>query len=114
MYDRVVQSGISTQRVGVANMQGLTLFRNVGPASHEAPQQEAESAAMPLEEGQPHLWLAALLVLVAALWITNQHFSFGPLNLAFVILTVIAGTVLLKTIFGRVHIPGLSQVILAA
>lgn len=113
-YDRVVQSGISTQRVGVANMQGLTLFKDVSPASHEAPQQEAEAAAMPQDQGQPNLWLAALFVLIAALWVTNRNIDFGPLNLAFVILTVIAGTVLLKTIFGRIHIPGLSQVILAA
>lgn len=112
--DRVVQSGISTQRVGVANMQGLTLFRDVGPGSHEAPQMEAQAAAQNTDQGQPHLWLAALLVLVAALWITNQHYSFGPLNLAFVTLTVIAVSVLLKTIFGRINVPGLSQVILAA
>lgn len=114
MYDRVVQSGVSTQRVGVANMQGLTLFRDVGPASHEAPVVEAETNAMPPQEGSPHLWLAALIVLAVALWITNQHFDFGPLNLAFIVLVTMAGMVLLKTIFGRFHVPGLSQVVLAA
>lgn len=114
MYDRVVQSGISTQRVGVSNMSGLTLMRNVGPASHEAPQEEAQSAAQYQPEGQPHLWLAALLVLVAALWILNRNISFGPFNIAFGVIATIAVIVLLKTVFGRIHVPGLSQVILAA
>ena len=112
--DRVVQSGISTQRVGVGNMQGLTLFSGVGPAYHESPgQEEAESAGVD-NQGSPHLWLAALLVLAATLWIVNQHYEFGPLNLAFIILVVMAGSVLLKTIFGRFYVPGLSPVILAA
>ena len=115
MYDRVTQSGISTNRVGVGNMQGLTLFRDIGPAAHLAPDVEAQEAAQAgVEEGSPHLWLAALLVLGAALWIINQHYKFGVFNLAFIVLVVISVSVLLKTIFGRVHIPGLSQVILAA
>lgn len=114
-FDRVVQSGISTQRVGVANMQGLTLMSGIGPDYHEAPQQEADENAMAgVQEGSPHLWLAALLVLVAALWIINQHYKFGVFNLAFIVVTVLAMSVLLKAIFGKYHVPGLSQVIMAA
>lgn len=114
-FDRVVQSGVSTQRVGVANMQGLTLFRDIGPDYHLSPEVEADEAAMAgVEEGSPHLWLAALLVAIAALWIVNQHYKFGVFNLAFIVLVVIAVSVLLKTVFGRFHVPGLSQVILAA
>ena len=67
-----------------------------------------------VEEGSPHLWLAALLILGAALWIVNQHYKFGVFNLMFIVLVVIAVSVLLKTIFGRFHVPGLSQVIMAA
>lgn len=112
-FDRVVQTGISPQRVGVANMQALTLFEDV-PAFHEAPGQEfAENTGGP-PPGSPHLWLSALIVLIVALWIVNQHFKFGPLNLMFIILTTIAGIVLLKTIFGKFHVPGLSQVVMAA
>jgi hypothetical protein len=114
-FDRVVQSGVSTQRVGVANMQGLTLFKSIGPDYHIAPDVEASEAAMAgVEEGSPHLWLAALLVAIAALWIVNQHYKFGVFNLMFIVLVVIAVSVLLKTVFGRFHVPGLSQVILAA
>lgn len=114
-FDRVVQSGISTQRVGVSNMQGLTLFRDIGPDYHLAPDVEAEENAMAgVEQGSPHLWLAALLVLIAALWIVNQHYKFGVFNLAFIVLVVIATSVLLKTVLGRFHVPGLSQVVLAA
>lgn len=113
--DRVTQSGISVNRVGVANMQRETLFRDIGPAYHEAPGVEAAEAAQAgVEEGSPHLWLAALLVLAAALWILNQHYKFGVFNLAFIVLVVLATSVLLKTFAGRFHIPGLSQVILAA
>lgn len=112
-FDRVVQFGTSPQRVGVANMQKLTLFEDV-PAYHESPGQEfAENTGAP-PPGSPHLWLAALLVLVTALWIVNRHFSFGPLNLVFIILVTISGIVLLKTVFGKFHVPGLSQVVLAA
>lgn len=114
-FDRVVQSGISTQRVGVSNMQGLTLFRDIGPDYHLSPETEADENAMAgVETGSPHLWLAALLVLAAALWIMNQHFKFGVFNLAFIVLVVISVSVLLKTIFGKFHVPGLSPVILAA
>lgn len=114
-FDRVTQSGVSTQRVGVANMQGLTLFRDIGPDYHLAPDVEAEEAATAgTDQGSPHLWLAALLVLAAALWILNQHFKFGVFNLAFIVLVVLSTTVLLKTVFGRFHVPGLSPVILAA
>ena len=41
--------------------------------------------------GSPHLWLAALLVLVAALWIVNQHVRFGPLNLLFILMSLHPG-----------------------
>jgi hypothetical protein len=114
-FDRVTQSGISVNRVGAANMQGLTLFRDIGPDYHLSPDVEATEAAMAgTEQGSPHLWLAALLVLAAALWILNQNYKFGVFNLAFIVLVVLSTTVLLKTIFGRFHIPGLSPVILAA
>jgi hypothetical protein len=113
MYDRVTQSGIAPQKVGVAGMPGLTLFRD-SPNYHEAPTQEFDEATAAPPPGAPHLWLAALLVLVAALWIVNQHVKFGPLNLAFVVLVTMAGFVLLKAIFGKYHVPGLSQVVLAA
>jgi hypothetical protein len=114
-FDRVVQSGISTQRIGAANMQGLTLFKDIGPDYHLAPDVEAtENAMAGVEEGSPHLWLAALLVLVAALWIVNQHYKFGVFNLAFIVLVVMASSVLLKTVFGKFHVPGLSQVVLSA
>lgn len=113
-FDKVTQSGISVNRIGAANMQGLTLFQGVGPQYHESPgQEEAESEGVS-DQGSPHLWLAALLVLAATLWIVNQHYEFGPLNLAFIILVVMAGSVLLKTIFGKFYVPGLSPVILAA
>lgn len=114
MFDRVTTAGIAPHKVGVAGMPALTLFQTVGPAYHEAPGQEAAESAAPVEEGSPHLWLAALLVLVAALWIVNQHVQFGPLNLAFLVIVVMAVSVVLKTIFGRFHVPGLSQVVLAA
>lgn len=114
MYDKVTQSGISVNRVGAANMSGLTLFQGVGPAYHESPGEEERASAGAGDEGSPHLWLAALLVLAATLWIVNQHYSFGPLNLMFLVLVFVAGSVLLKTIFGRFHVPGLSSVILAA
>ena len=94
-------------------MSGLTLFRD-SVQYHESPGQEFEESTASPPPGAPHLWLAALLVLVAALWIVNQHFKFGPLNLAFVVLVTMAGFVLLKAFFGRYHVPGLSQVILAA
>ncbi len=111
-YDRVVQSGTSVNRVGVANMQRLTLFEEL-PLLHQSPGEEM-AAQEERPSGSPHLWLAALLVLVAALWIVNQHVRFGPLNLLFILLAVIAGIVLLKTFFARYHVPGLSQVILAS
>lgn len=111
-FDRVVQFGTSPSRVGVGNMQKLTLFEDV-PAYHEAPGQEmAENTGAP-PPGSPHLWLAALIVLVVALWLTNQHYQFGPLNLLFVILTTVAGIALLKTVFAKFHVPGLSQVVLS-
>ena len=113
-YDKVVQFGTSVNRVGVANMQSLTLMPNEdAPAYHEAPGMEyTESQGLPAP-GSPHLWLAALLVLVAALWLVNQHYQFGPLNLLFVLLVTIAGIALLKTFFGRFHVPGLSQVVMS-
>src|SRR4029077_5755522 len=110
--DRVAQFGFS-RNVGVANMQGLTLFRdtNTSPGS---PEVEAESnSGANQASGSPHLWLAALIVGAAALWILNQHVTFGPLNLLFILIAVIAGIVLLKTFFGRYYVPGLSPVILA-
>lgn len=110
--DRVAQFGFS-RNVGVANMQGLTLFQDVNlqPGS---PETEAQSNnGVPQASGSPHLWLAALIVGAAALWIVNQHVAFGPLNLLFILMAVIAGIVLLKTFFGRYYVPGLSPVILA-
>lgn len=113
-FDRVTTAGMAPNRVGVAGMPALTLFQTVGPQYHERPGQEAAESEAPAEEGSPHLWLAALLVLAGTLWVINQHFGFGPLNLMFLVLVFIAGSVLLKTVFGRFHVPGLSQVILAA
>jgi uncharacterized membrane protein len=113
VYDRMVQQGTSTQRVGVANMQGLTLFRDT-PNYHQAPQEEFDASTAAPPPGAPHLWLAALLVLVAALWIINQHYKFGPLNLAFIIVSTMAGFVLLKALAAKYYVPGLTPVILAA
>lgn len=119
MYDRMVQSGIAVNRIGVAGMPGLTLFPGGPDASdnpnlHESPGQEfRENQGLP-PQGSPHLWLSALLVLVAALWIINQHVKFGPLNLAFIILSTMAGFVLAKALLGKYHVPGLSAVVLAA
>ena len=114
-FDRVTQFGTSVNRVGVSNMQGLTLMPSDDNANiHASPQEEFDGTMGAQPPGSPHLWLAALLVLVAALWIVNQHYSFGPLNLAFILIATVAGIVLLKTFFGRFHVPGLSQVILSA
>lgn len=111
-FDRVVQFGTSPQRVGVANMQKLTLFEDV-PAYHESPGMEFDENTGGPPPGSPNLWLAALVVLTAALWLMNQHFKFGPLNLIFMVLVVISGIALAKTFAGRFHVPGLSQVILS-
>jgi hypothetical protein len=120
-FDKVVQTGISPNRVGAANMQGLT-FMDYGdpPQDHIPPDVEGrpeDSGA----GGNPVMFLIGFILILALLWLARHNsghlkaeaFGINLFNLLVITITAIVGIVLFKVIFTRFPIPGLTPLIAA-
>lgn len=115
MFDRVTQGGISTSRLGVANMQGLTLPYD--QADDHTPPAAAENEAM--FGGNPSVVLIGFAGLLALLWFVRRHsshlqqeaFGINVFNLLVITLTAIVGIVTFKLVFNRVPVPGVTALV---
>ncbi len=129
------QPGISTGAVGAANMQALTLFdaepylpppdvANDYSDSGGATAGEVIGPNHPSLTGQgsPHLVLLGLILGLVALGflqkesahITKNTIALNAFNFSFVILATMVGFVIMKVIFAKFPVPGVSQVVHAA
>jgi len=122
------QPGIDTSGIGVANVQALTLF-SAEPSTPsfpiEAQLMDGNSAAMSGEHpagGNP-VWVVmvgiGLLVLLGWLRKQSSHLegqtiAFNAFNFVAMILTVMVGFVLVKMLFAKFPVPGVTQFVHAA
>lgn len=112
--DRIVQFGMSVNRMGSANMSGLTQFQDAPGYHQTAPEESAAfSGDTAAEGGQPAAILAGIILALLALWMVRQNMPSGAevmgvnlFNLATVGLTAVAFIALGKVTFSRFPVPG--------
>ena len=118
-FDRVSQYGTDTTSRGAGNMSALTVPRNF-MAVHSAPGNEVDEANPedhPATSGNPLAFVFILLGLIVAMFFVHKSSSvlksesFGVNWFSFVEVTVMAsfGILLLKAIFGKWHVPGITN-----
>jgi hypothetical protein len=119
MFDKVTQSGISTQRVGVANMQGLTLMGSDEPEYHIPP--EAEAGNDSVTKGNPAMILVGLILILVMFWLIRQNsavlqkeaLGLNLFNVLTIAITAIVGITLFKFLFSRFPVPGVTPLVAA-
>ena len=121
--ERVTQFGTSVRGVGAGNMQGLTRFAN--PTSiHESPGaqfSDMDDEAHPASGGNPVSFLFILLGLIVAMFFLHRSSgllkedAFGINWFTFAEVTIMAtfGILLLKAIFGRFQVRGITNAVAA-
>lgn len=121
--DRVNQYGVDTTGRGAANLQALTVPR-FRMGSHDAPGSEADEGAAndhPATGGNPLTFVFILLGLIVALFFVHRSSSvlkseaFGVNWFTFVEVGVMASffILLVKAIFGKFHVPGVTNAVAA-
>jgi hypothetical protein len=119
--DRLVQSGISTDRVGASNMQRMTLMpgdEGYEAGYHDSP--DSEVAEHPAQGGSPAITLVGLIVIVGVLWLARENsemlqreaFGINLYNAAAVVLLAVIGINLGKWLFSRFPVPGFTPLFL--
>lgn len=118
--DRVSQYGTDTMGRGAANMSALTVPRPFRMGVHDTPVSEADEGDgqdHPATAGSPLTFVFILLGLIVALFFVHRSSgvlkseAFGVNWFTFVEVTVMAsfGILLLKAVFGRFHVPGITN-----
>jgi len=123
MFDRVSQYGIDPSGRGAANMSALTVPRNFMVIHQSAGNEvdEANPQEHPATAGNPLTFVFILLGLIIAMFFVHKSSavikgeSFGVNWFSFLEVTVMAsfGIILLKAIFGRWHVPGITNAVAA-
>jgi hypothetical protein len=121
------QPGTDTSSVGVANVQALTLFTaepSTPPYPIEAQLEPGGSAATgdhPAGGNPVWIVLVGLALLVFLGWLRKQSshlegqtIALNAFNFVLMILTVMIGFVLVKMLFAKFPVPGLTQFVHAA
>lgn len=122
-FDRVSQYGTDPTGRGAGNMSALTVPRNF-MSIHSSPGNEVDEANPqdhPATSGNPLTFVFILLGLIVALFFVHRGSSvlkseaFGVNWFTFVEVTVMAsfGILLLKAIFGKFHVPGITNAVAA-
>jgi len=123
MFDRVSQYGIDPTSRGAGNMSALTVPRNFA-AVHETAGNEVDDAnpdEHPATGGNPTTFLFILLGLIVALFFVHRSSSvlqsnaFGVNWFTFIEVGVMASffILLIKAIFGRWHVFGVTNAVAA-
>lgn len=119
--DRVSQYGTDPMGRGAANMSALTVPR-IGMAIFESPggeRDDADPESHPATGGNPLTFVFILLGLIVAMFFVHRSSSvikgesFGVNWFSFVEVGVMASffILLLKAIFGRFHVPGVTNAV---
>jgi hypothetical protein len=121
MLDRVTQYGTDTMGRGAANMQALTVPRNFMSVHNSAPSEvdEANPEDHPATGGNPLTFVFILLGLIVAMFFVHKSSavikgeSFGVNWFSFIEVGVMASffILLLKAVFGRWHVPGITNAV---
>lgn len=122
-FDRVSQYGVDPTSRGAGNMSALTVPRNF-MSVHSAPGNEVDEANPedhPATSGNPLTFVFILLGLIVVMFFVHKSSSvlksesFGVNWFSFVEVTVMAsfGILLLKAIFGKWHVPGVTNAVAA-
>src|SRR5690348_13877733 len=123
MLDRVSQYGTDTMGRGAANMSALTVPRNFFSA-HTAPGvevDEGDADAHPATGGNPVTFLFILIGLIVAMFFLQksssllQRDTFGVNWFSFFQVGIFATAFILleKAVFGRFHVPGITNAVAA-
>jgi len=122
-FDRVSQYGQDLTSRGAANMSALTVPRNFFAVHQSAGNEidEANPEEHPATSGNPLTFVFILLGLIVALFFVHRGSSvlkseaFGVNWFTFVEVTVMAsfGILLLKAVFGKWHVPGITNAVSA-
>lgn len=123
MFDRLSQYGVDMTGRGAQNMSALTVPQQ-NQAYHSSPAEEADEAdpeTHPATGGNPLTFLFIILGTIVALYFVRkaspiiEQNTYGLNWFTFIQTTVlsIGGILLTKAIFGRWHIPGISNAVAA-
>lgn len=123
MFDRVTQYGVDPSSRGAANMSALTVPQS-SQAYHTSAGVEVDEAdpeAHPATAGNPLTFLFIIIGTIVALFFVRKSSSlvegatFGVNWFTFLQVTVmsIGGILLTKAVFGRFHVPGISNAVAA-
>lgn len=119
--DRVSQYGTDTMSRGAANFQGLTIPNLSADvhSSYGAERDQADSESHPATAGNPLLFVFILLGLIVAMWFVHKSSavikgeSFGVNWFSFIEVGVMASffILLIKAVFGRYHVAGITNAV---
>lgn len=123
MFDRVSQYGTDPTGRGAANMSTLTIPRGF-MSTHTSPGAEADEGNAdnhPATGGNPLTFVFILLGLIVAMFFVHRSSSvikgesFGVSWFTFIEVGVLASffILLIKAIFGRFHVPGITNAVAA-
>lgn len=119
------QPGIDTSGIGAANVQALTLFDS-SPSEPPYPIEAvmsgpSSSGESPIGGNPVYIILGLLAGLVFLGWLRKQSshlegqtLAFNAFNFVVVILVTMIGFVLLKVVFSKYKVPGVTQLVHAA
>ncbi len=119
--DRVSQYGTDTMSRGAANFQALTVPRQFSGQNESfgSERDEGDSEAHPATAGNPVTFMLILLGLIVAMFFVHKSSSvikgdsFGVNWFSFVEVGVMSSffILLIKAIFGRYHVPGITNAV---
>lgn len=119
-FDRVTTSGITPRAVGSAGMPHLTLpFSREEPSRFESP--ESETGEGPAQSGNPQLFLAGFVIILAILWLVRNQsealqrevLGINLYNLLVIGFTAVIFISLGKVVTSRFPVPGLTPMFAA-